>query len=61
MTNEEYAKKELARQKHIIMNSFYGNFGADLGTELFINVNKQSNQENLPDKKLEINDTYKKE
>lgn len=53
MTDEE---KELARQMHIISNSFYGNFGA----ELFNNMNERPKQENLPDKKLEINETYKK-
>lgn len=56
-SDEEFAKKELARQKYIIMNSFYGTFGA----ELFITLNKRTNQENLPVKKLEINEICKKE
>lgn len=47
-SDEEYAKKEFAKQKYIILNSFYGNFGADL----FNSWNEQPKQENLPVKKL---------
>ena len=57
MTDEEFSKKELARQKHMILNSFYGNFGV----EFFNSWNEHAKQENSSVKILEINEIHKKE